>query len=290
LVIQPDTVPRPANRSPLLWVIVLLIGAGALYWLARPVPTPVTVPAEVLQRLETLETSRQVAETQLARLEQAVTRIRLPAPLPAVGQDTGAGTADALGRLAALLGDQQLALGAMQLQQAMRTSRPFQNELELLQDIDGGGALAEILHPLAPPAATGVATVAELRDAFGVILLPKLQTLEQDPNRSWLEAISHWWNTTLGWGDSAAAASAAQLLLAAALDRLSENNLQGAVAVLKQLQGSQARLTARWLVEAETRLAVDAAAVALNGAVIRILGRGLQAPRPLNAAAEAAKP
>lgn len=275
--------PRSLIGRPLVWVAVLAVGT-TLYLATRPGVTQIAVPAEILQRIATLEATVETEAAQRARLEQIVTRLNTPTPLAVDAQ--GQIPADAVLRLGARLLEQQLALGTLQLYLAVQSSRPFERELSVLRDMyRSQEELGDTLDALAPRAAIGVATVAELRDVFGVVLLPKLQALEGGSGEALMQRLQSWWQGISGGIEPATANTDQRLLIGSALDRLSANNLQGAVQILEQLDGDAARLTARWITEAEARLTVDSAADTLNSIVIRLLGR-----RPAEATVTTDKP
>jgi hypothetical protein len=124
---------------------------------------------------------------------------------------------------------------------------------------------------LAPYAAMGVATVAELRDGFGLILLPKLQPMLEESDQSWVDWAFGWMNLVLIPFYSLPPTPQQQLIISATT-RLTEDDLAGAVELIAQLDGPAAALVVRWLKEANARLAVDAAYNSLSGIVVALLG------------------
>lgn len=176
---------------------------------------------------------------------------------------------------------QQLVLGLMQLGGATRTHQPFARELALVQLLGRDEArLHPALEQLAASAETGVGTVAELRDSFAVILLPKLQALEQstDTGSPWSNQVRAWLSNaivppTVRSSSRDREGSLGLQLVNSALDRLTEDDLQGAVGLLVQLEGPAAGLTARWLTEAQARLQLEAAYESLSATILELLRR-----------------
>ncbi len=178
----------------------------------------------------------------------------------------------------AQLRDHQLVLVVLVLENMLHGHRPFTRELSLLKELAGNEPLLQApLEVLAKYGATGVATVMELRDSFGLILLPKLSPTQEAVEPSW---IQNWWNNAknlslpeveLDKMDGSGGAN--QSLVSLAMDRLTEDDLAGAVALLNRLEGFPATVVARWLVEANARLALDGAAVVLADVAVERLAR-----------------
>lgn len=174
---------------------------------------------------------------------------------------------------------QQLVLGLMQLGGVTRTHQPFARELALVQRLGRDEARLHLaLDQLAVSAETGVGTVAELRDSFAVILLPKLQALEQSNAGPWSNQVRDWLSNVVAPPAAKSPlrdreGSLGQQLVHSALDRLTEDDLQGAVGLLSQLEGPSAGLTSRWLTEAQARLQLDAAYESLSATILELLRR-----------------
>lgn len=178
--------------------------------------------------------------------------------------------------LALQIREQRLALAIFQLGMAIRTYKPFVQELSLVQKLGiEEGRLRDPIDKLLPHAATGVATINELRDSFGVILLPKLEALNQANEISWVSQVWYWFVTTVApsvTGDTQSATAAfRQTLTSSAMDRLSEDDLRGAVELLTQLDGPGAQIAARWIIEASKRLDLDAAYESLSEIITVLL-------------------
>lgn len=195
----------------------------------------------------------------------------VPAPPPVPMPDTR------LDRVLAELRTHRLVIAIQQLGLATRTHFPFPRELELVRRL--GEAESARLRPaldvLAKSAETGVATVGELRDSFGVILLPKLQAL-QASSGPWTDRLRLWLSQAIAPSPSSQTTdqeTVAQKLVISAVDRLAEDDLRGAVELIGQLSGTSAALTARWLAEARARLNVDLAHESLSGVIVDLLNQ-----------------
>ncbi len=245
--------------------LLALFGVALLsYHLA---PQPIGVPAQVLQRLAALEAT--------VNAQSAPPTPLTPAATPPVEQrqQQKPWPLDTPEQFAAQLRHQHLALAAIYLGISTRGHQPFQREWALLHQIGQNEPRLRIpLEGLAPHAANGVATVIELRDAFGIILLPKLEALGNHSERSWSEQIGDWWDAAVASDEpNGAALDPSYRLIAAAMERLGEDDLRGAVELLARLEGAAATLTARWLTEARARLAVDAASQSLSEVTAQFL-------------------
>lgn len=154
----------------------------------------------------------------------------------------------------------QLSVAILQLNAIVRTYKPFEQELSLVQQLsDNTPQLRIPLDNMLPHATTGVATIAELRDSFGIMLLPKLYALTEE-EVSWSHQMWTWFLATLTpWQASLPSINVSEELVKSAMNRLSEDDLQGAVDLIIRLDGAKATLTARWLKEANARLTVDTA-------------------------------
>jgi hypothetical protein len=166
----------------------------------------------------------------------------------------------------------RLAVALLQLRITSQTHLPFERELTLVRQLgrDERGLFA-VMTVLAPHAATGVATVAQLRDGFGLILLPKLKPVLAEDEQDWVDWAFSWVNLVF-IPFSLSQPSPRQQLVNSATDRLTEDDLRGAVDLITQLDGPAAALVVRWLKEANARLAVDTAYLSLSGIALALLG------------------
>jgi hypothetical protein len=247
---------RPGRRGDVIgrWATssgaVLLLLADSLFALP-PTEATATVPAtQSAPVVESAEPAQQTLTTDV-RLEQILLQLR----------------------------DQRLVLALQQLDLATRTHQPFLRELELVRQLGGHeqARLRPALDSLAASAETGVATVWELRDSFGVIVLPKLQALQGNTG-PWSDRVRLWLSNVIAPTSPTQPAdqnTVGQQLVMSAVDRLAEDDLRSAVDLIGQLTGTPANLTLRWLTEARGRLTVDAAHEALSGTILDLLN-----PRP----------
>lgn len=166
----------------------------------------------------------------------------------------------------------QLSLAILQLNAIVRTYKPFERELSLVQQLsDNTSELRIPLDNMLPHATTGVATIAELRDSFGIMLLPKLYTLTEE-EISWTNQMWTWFLATLTpWQASLPSINVSEELVKSAMNRLSEDDLQGAVDLIIRLDGAKATLTARWLKEANARLTLDTAMEVISNVGMTLL-------------------
>ena len=163
----------------------------------------------------------------------------------------------------------RLALAVFQLRMATQTHLPFERELGLVRQLSirepENATVLGSLEAIAPYAANGVATPAELRDSFGLLVFPKLQPL-LGVEKTWGEWARGWVSAIMApIASSTAKPMMRQQLVMAAMDHLSEDDLAAAVAELSKLDGPAASVAVHWLHEANARLAVDVAYTTLSG-------------------------
>lgn len=160
----------------------------------------------------------------------------------------------------------RVALALMRLSDQAETHQPFDTELAIARDLAGGDAgIAPALEAMAPFAATGVATSAELRDGFGAILAPRLV---QSPG--WTTRMTGWISAVLPLAGEPPAPEAGPRV-AAAIEHLAADDLAGAVNQVAGLPAPASELAARWLTEARARLAIEGARAGLRQALASLL-------------------
>ena len=144
-------------------------GAGLLaLLLASPATAQPNAAAAANARLEAQIAALDARVTRLsAALEAAAQRPAAPQPPPSPAPRR-----------------EQVALAALNLQSVMATSRPYLRELEALRDAARPALPASLGDPLISHAARGLATPAELRDAF-LELAPALVT-RAAPETDWI--------------------------------------------------------------------------------------------------------
>lgn len=224
---------------------------------------------DLTHRIEILEAANHATSERLANIERALASI----------ESARDGLAAEPARLLEPISDQlrgnRLALAVLQLRIASQTHLPFESELAVVRQLgQEEEGLPAVIAALTPHAVTGVATVSELRDGFGLILLPKLQPLLEGSNQSWSDWAFSWMDMIFIPFASSRPTPLQQSVISAT-DRLTEDDLNGAVEQITQIDGPAAALVARWLKEANARLAVDAAYSSLSGIAVALLGRTL---------------
>lgn len=236
--------------SVMLGSVTLALQEGALSSSSTPV-------ADLAHRINTLESMSDVIGKQMAQAGHDLANLK-----------------SVTDRTIEQLHGSRLALALLQLRIASQTHFPFEAELALVRQLakKGDRVLSETMTALTPYAATGVATVSELRDSFGLILLPKLEPLLQENEHGWFDWAFTWISLLVPFNASTMQPTSRQQLVIAATDRLTEDDLHGAVEQVTQLDGSAAALVVRWLKEANARLAVDAAYNSLSGIAVALLG------------------
>ncbi|CAK0774839.1 hypothetical protein CCP3SC5AM1_950008 [Gammaproteobacteria bacterium] len=193
--------------------------------------------------------------------------------LEASNEEIGKRFSQAEQGLADQLANNRLALAIFQLRIASQTHLPFESELSLVRQMSRNEpGLSKTLAILTPHAAVGIATVAELRDGFGLILIPKLQPLLEQTDQNWVNWAFSWVNMVF-IPFSSSQPNPRQQLVISATDRLTEDDLRGAVELIERLDGPAAALVVRWLKEANARLTVDAVYNALSGIALALLGQ-----------------
>jgi len=232
---------------------------------------------DLLSRVAVLEQANHALSERLSQAEQSLARMEAATMQPPdQGAKEYAGTA--LAPFIAQVRDQRLALALLQLGIATRTHQPFVRELDVVRQLGVEESRLRIpIDSLTPHAATGVATVAELRDSFGLILLPKFEAIGHESGPSWTRQAWTWLSIVGAPAQqptpSSPAVGLGQELVRSAMDRLSEDDLQGAVELIAQLDGAPASLAARWLMEANARLSLDSAYEGISRTILALLNR-----------------
>jgi hypothetical protein len=241
----------------------------------------VPIPAEstpLLMQLRALEKTCHDLSDRLGRIETEFLHLRATAISPSRQAANSPVDTATPAPLLAQVRNQRLALALLQLGIATRTHQPFAAELDLVRQLDmREGRLRIPIDSLSPHADTGVATVAELRDSFGVILLPKLDALGKNSDTSWTRRTWGWisapFAATAPQSEDSVGADLTQITVRSAMDRLSEDDLLGAVRLIARLDGIPATLTARWLKEGNARIEVDSAYEVIARTVMMLLNQ-----------------
>jgi hypothetical protein len=168
----------------------------------------------------------------------------------------------------------RLALAILQLNTSTQTHKPFTREIDLVRRLASGNtAVLAPLDVLTSAADTGVATMAELRDSFSAILVPKLKSLADGGDRPWSERMREWVSSAIAPNGQKQGEKDPNLrFINGATQKLAEDDLKGAIDLLTRLEGPPATIAQRWMIEAKTRLAVDNASEALFNASLDLLG------------------
>jgi len=222
------------------------------------------VSGDMLLRIEELETAVASANRDQAAGADALADLgRQIEAMQAVRSEASA----ASGR------SQALALAASQLRSAISTGQPFADQLAVLSAAGGDDTtVAAILDRLEPLAVDGVATLDELRRGLSARAAAISNAGHAVDGDDWtsqainsiqsLVTVRRVDDADIGTVDGA---------LAAAESRLADGDLAGAVAAVSALEDAARDAASPWLVDAEARLAAEAALADLQAHAIRLL-------------------
>ncbi len=177
---------------------------------------------------------------------------------------------------------QALVLAAGQLRATLAAGQPFQQDLQSVRALGIGDAgVTQPLDAIAPFAAKGIPTQAQITDRFRPLASDIVRAAERGDGASWIDSVTGKLSTlvTVRRQGGGVVGSSADAIVARAEAALGENNLGKAVEELAALQGAGAGAAAAWLADAKARLAADQAARALTQRAIALLtaasgGRG----------------
>jgi hypothetical protein len=225
---------------------------GRLQELARQQPG-----AEVLRRIEQIEARFQGLGRSEAALNELGARVRQLEGRSAQGAAAGA-----------------LAVLAARLREGVRLGRPFQGELNALRVlVVGNPSLAEPLGELAPYAARGAPTVAELRDQLNDLAPQIVASGDIDENSGWWQRT---WHRLRGLvvvrRVGVVPGPSVEAVVARAEAALRAEDLPTAVEELAELVGPPAQLVTEWLGRARTRLAVEEVMRELDQRLLAVFG------------------
>ena len=165
-----------------------------------------------------------------------------------------------------------LVLALAQLRAVTRRSASFARELAAVRALGGGDPALDTLDA---HAATGVATLAELRRDFqpaarAIVLAGRLPDRE-----GWLDkTLQRLGSIVTVRQVGEVEGDGAEALVARAEQRLAEGDLAAAIDELEKLDGAPAAAAALWLAQARARRAVDVALTALQRQAIARVGGG----------------
>lgn len=149
---------------------------------------------------------------------------------------------------------QTLVVAVGQLREALADSKPFDEELGTVTAL-GGDKVREITAGIAPFAATGIPTVAELRKQFQQVASKIVKAGAGPEGGDWIDkALSQAANVVSVRKVGPIEGSDAAAVVSRAEDQLGAGNLQGAVDELAALTGAEAEAAQAWLTQARARL------------------------------------
>ncbi|PWC34115.1 mitofilin family membrane protein [Azospirillum sp. TSO35-2] len=169
---------------------------------------------------------------------------------------------------------QALVLAAGQLRATLANGQPFQQDLQAVRAL--GIADAGVTQPLdavAPYAAKGIPTRAQLTDRFQPLTGEIVRAEVRGEGNSWIDSAVGKLSTlvTVRREGGGVVGTTADAIVARAEAALNSGNLAKAVEELSALQGPAAQVAAPWLADAKARLAADQAARQLNDRAIALL-------------------
>ncbi len=169
---------------------------------------------------------------------------------------------------------QALVLAAGQLRATLAAGQPFQQDLQSVRALGIGDAgVTQPLDAVAPFAAKGIPTQAQITDRFRPLASDIVRAAERGDGANWIDSVTGKLSTlvTVRRQGGGVVGSSADAIVARAEAALGENNLGKAVEELSALQGAGAGAAAAWLADAKARLAADQAARALTQRAIALL-------------------
>lgn len=169
---------------------------------------------------------------------------------------------------------QALVLAAGQLRATLAAGQPFQQDLQSVRALGIGDAgVTQPLDAVAPFAAKGIPTQAQITDRFRPLASDIVRAAERGDGANWIDSVTGKLSTlvTVRRQGGGVVGSSADAIVARAEAALGENNLGKAVEELAALQGAGAGAAAAWLADAKARLAADQAARALTQRAIALL-------------------
>lgn len=178
------------------------------------------------------------------------------------------------GASAAAVQSQALVLGVGQIRRAMTAGRPFDEPLSALAATAAGDpAIEQAIARMQPHAATGVATLQDLRRTFSVTAGSIVQAGRALEETDWIATALNKISGLVsvrrvdGQGDP----DSVDDIVAAAEDALAAGNVSDAVEIVGSLQGAAADAASGWLAGAAARRDVAAALDELQDMAIRRL-------------------
>jgi len=163
-----------------------------------------------------------------------------------------------------------LAVALSQLRVASRGAAPFEDELAAVKAF---GADDPELAALSAPAASGVATIGDLRVQFAGLADDIVQAARLPADDGWMSrTVARLGQLVRVRRTGKVTGDATDAIVARVELRLAAGDLVAAVGEVKRLDGASATLAADWLKGAQARLAVDRTTAELQARLLAALG------------------
>jgi len=162
-------------------------------------------------------------------------------------------------------GDTAMVLAVLQLRDALRGSAPYGAALQSVEKISGGDAeVMQILAPLSGRASEGLPTLSELKGSFPAVARDIVAAGRTgDGEGFWSGVVDQVSKVVSVRSVGMVEGEGPEAIAARAEVKLDGDDLAGAVAELKSLQGAAAEAAAGWLGDAEGRVAASEAMTSL---------------------------
>lgn len=245
----------------------------------RPAATPDTAAAAAAA--SAADAQKALAD-RLAALEQKVTAAsgnaqaaqQLRGEVDALKQQVTSVNQTVSERQDAATTAQALVLAAGQLRASLSGGQPFQQDLQAVRALNIADAgVTQPLDSVAPYAAKGIPTRAQLTDRFQPLAGEIVRAEMRGEGNSWIDSAVGKLSTlvTVRREGGGVVGTTADAVVARAEADLAAGNLGKAVEELSTLQGPAAQTAAPWLADAKARLAADQAARQLNDRAIALM-------------------
>jgi hypothetical protein len=169
----------------------------------------------------------------------------------------------------------RLSVSLLQLNNQAQTHRPYSRDLATVVKLLRPAPDNPEIAVLSANAENGVATIAELRDSFSVIIAPKLRALANGSDRPVVDRMRMWVGSwIIPQNAPSAHSNPVDLVVDATIEKLAEDNVVGAISQLSSLDPNLAPLVSRWVTEAKNRVNIDRAMDTLLSLSVEDLARG----------------
>ena len=175
-------------------------------------------------------------------------------------------------------------LALSHLRMALQDAEPFSSELAAVRGLSSSeptAPLAKALERVAPHAATGAPTRAQLRERFEPLAGAIVRAGRSTEDASWADETLNRISSlvTIRRAPGETEGNSVGAIVARAESRLNADDLSGAIHALGALSGKAAEIAAPWLQQARARLALDEAAAEVARAAVARVGAAAQ-PTP----------